>query len=746
MSVSYGRAFLCLVILQLAYFSPVFFNGEVIFPHNNDRELASPKRVDDSLRVSNRKFSDNSSQFIPTINQHLNGRHRAWLATWTPNIQLGRPDYQRWPSKANLITHVLSFFTHNPFVLYTVLTLLIFCLTGIFCFLFLKSLDLHPLACFALAATYSLGTYHSYWITFVQFIAVRCWTFGLLWLVVEFIKRRRFVSGVGISFFVYCLLMMGRLQAVVRSGYLVIGFAVIYLLISNYKAKAKLYTALLLCAAALFGIITTAPTYLDLFINSARSARMSNVSDQFFLANLPGFENINEFMLFLHQFFDPFWFGNPIEPNYAFTFNGLSLTPLCFILFLLSFLDGQWRRLWPWQVFIAICLFATLCPPAYLFMVHYMGFHLQCSKPLGAAVIPAVVLAGSALDHILRHGMKQIKLSYVLIALSLLVSGFVASDHFQKLQWGFIAASLLMVLSTLLFVKTRSVILLFLLVATTVFIYGFNITLMRPLSHIHISSPLLERIKHETKDGTRYAWVGPSKRVLPPNQEILFGIESIHSYDSISSVNYQKLTRQLSKRGAVKYGRHFKYITDPNLNQPAFSYTGISLFLSYQELSDTLIRKVGEVNNIKLYKTLEKPILEAQLINFKKDKEKVLLEGGLFNQRRLEVQRLESWDDFLRFRVTRHEKESLLFISQQYHPQWRALDDGTKLKTVMINDFYLGVIIPAHTNTVELEFRPYARFSWIPQVIFIALGLLVMLLSIKRLFIRYSKERDQAKV
>jgi hypothetical protein len=76
----------------------------------------------------------------------------------------------------------------------------------------------------------------------------------------------------------------------------------------------------------------------------------------------------------------------------------------------------------------------------------------------------------------------------------------------------------------------------------------------------------------------------------------------------------------------------------------------------------------------------------------------------------------------MRFKVTSADKETLLFVSQQAHPYWQATSQGRPLPTITINNFYLGAVIPPQTTEVELEFRPFVIWSWVPQVIYSALG------------------------
>jgi hypothetical protein len=43
---------------------------------------------------------------------------------------------------------------------------------------------------------------------------------------------------------------------------------------------------------------------------------------------------------------------------------------------------------------------------------------------------------------------------------------------------------------------------------------------------------------------------------------------------------------------------------------------------------------------------------------------------------------------------------------------------------VVVDGFYQGVIVPPDTGTLELSFRPFIRWAWVPQALFVlAFGL-----------------------
>src|SRR6516165_4475406 len=176
---SYRSAFFLLLGVFVLHFSRILFDSEVIFPHDNSLEVGLSEKPN-STRISNRKFSDQSSVFVPELANNLRSDRQNWLATWNPHVQLGREAFHDALSRAFVLTNLLSCFTSNPFVLYTTLILLTVGLTAGFLLLFLRSLGLHPVACGCAAIGLGFTTATSYWLCFVMFVSDVCWLVCLL--------------------------------------------------------------------------------------------------------------------------------------------------------------------------------------------------------------------------------------------------------------------------------------------------------------------------------------------------------------------------------------------------------------------------------------------------------------------------------------------------------------------------------------------------------------------------------------
>ena len=78
--------------------------------------------------------------------------------------------------------------------------------------------------------------------------------------------------------------------------------------------------------------------------------------------------------------------------------------------------------------------------------------------------------------------------------------------------------------------------------------------------------------------------------------------------------------------------------------------------------------------------------------------------------------------EHLRFELEERAEETVLFVSQEYHPQWVARSGAERLETMRINGLYQGVRVPAGTSEVALRFEPWVRWAHLPQIAFALAG------------------------
>ena len=320
-------AFLVLLGAFTLLFGRILFRGEVIFPHDNALEAGEAENSAPS-RLSNRKFSDESSAFIPELVNALDSKNKAWLSTWNPAVELGRPAFHvSGLSRAYALTNLVSAFTRDAFVVYTALVLLTVGLTSVFQLLFLRALGIHPAACLLGALGLGFCSALMYWLTFLMFLSAICWSVCLLWLIMEFIRENSWPAALGLAFATYSLLLTGYPQMTILLASMVGLFTLVRLAEVRVSGKKMAWSALRLLGCAMAGGLASLPVYFDLMEVARDSARLRGVSDSFFLAVLPSHDGFGEIAGFLTTIFDWSWPGNAIAPVFPARVQWIELYP-----------------------------------------------------------------------------------------------------------------------------------------------------------------------------------------------------------------------------------------------------------------------------------------------------------------------------------------------------------------------------------------------------------------------------------
>ncbi len=727
-----------LAAILFLFATPFLFRDEVLSGHPNDIEVGLPEsRASD--RFLSRKHSDLVRYYVPEIHQHLHGDSASWLSTWTPHTELGRPTNHLFGlGKAFPLTHVLSWFCTDAFRLYTLQALLAIALAALFGYLLLDSLGLHPCACLAGALGLSLGFPIVFGLSFVVFTWGTCWTLALSWCVKLTIDRPKAAPITGASFALYCLLLSGYPQQIVGSAYLVAGFAVLRLFLLPVPWKARGMRALLLLCAALVGGLASFPVYADLVSTVDLSARVG-IEEFFFSRGALSIEGWRDVFRALTHVFDGLWLGHPLVEDSDSPLNGWSLTPPFLVLIALSTLHPRRARLVPLYLFVsAFALFAAW-KEAHSFAVRYLGLNLSRMSPLRIAFEPAMILAAYGADALLRFEPKlAARMGLCVLPLVVALPGaFVDASDLDRLR---VAVGLLLYAGIVAFAWKRSRVILVSVLFLGTLYYASSLRLSWPRAEIRLDSPLVEVLREETRDGSRFAWVDRVKPlVLPSNEEALLDLKSVHSYDSLASAYYQRWAMGAGASrlvGAV--GRRAESLSlDFLAHDPLAPYAGVGVVLARAPL--TGLERLRRSGSVFAYRLQRKPVLQAQVQDFELEEPDSAHIPAPSASGSLAVERRIDQDDRLAFGVTPRTEPTVLFVSQQYHPRWEASSSGHPLSTLRVNGFYQGVLLPPGTNEVELRFRPFVRWSFVPQVVFALAG--IAFLVRRRISARRGAER-----
>ena len=737
---SYRAAFWLYVLLFSLLTFPFWGGSEVVAPYRQYNHIALTD-TSGSAHIENNKFSDFTKVYIPEIDEHLHGSRTGAFALWNNENELGRPlGHFAGFSPAYLPTWLLyTFGVENPFVVITILSLVTCFLSGLFVLLFCREINIAPFAGLVAGSCLATSPLFMYWLTFPMFPSIWCWTAGVLWSVTRMAKKKGLLGWVVVAFSTYSLLMLGYPQGVVYQAYILLGYG-LYLAYCIYKTAGLNATVRFstLCALAIIvGVASASPAYVDLIHTASESLRL-NADASFFTKYLPKFTTISDAIMFFALSFIPELFGNPIEMTFPFKYDGVSITLL--MLFLASVcLLTSFKRTWGWWFAIMLLLALTFVEPLFLLAVKYFGFNLSPSTPLGSTLLPLIVLVAYGTNALVnRSPAKTISLSIVLSSIFVFITILIGLDfglsQGVKIEWGTFVVTLILV--GLLFVQYKRFHpwLLAASLIITIAISSFPLMLRQNQNAIAITSPLVETVRKNLPQGSRFAMAAPTVWVLEPNFNASVGLSSVHTYNSLSSRRYHKLIEALGGE-MLTLGRHNLSIS-PDYNSAMFWMSDISLMLSKERLAHENLEYLGEESGVHLSRVNSRMGNSLQVLV----PDTIELKNGsmeIGDPRLLEIHtpsKLLDFGDVLEFKLD-STKSSIFILSQKFHRDWVASvskkGEWVPANTIDVNGVFQGVLLPSNVDMVRLEFKPFVRYMFISHIFWLLL-FTVLVISIFR--------------
>jgi hypothetical protein len=728
---NYKSAFFAYCFVFMALMSP-FFLGQVIAPHRQYRELGASVAGATAGHIENRKFGDFSNAYIPEIWAHMHAARSGWLALWSGQNELGRPLYQiSGLSPAYPPSWVIARLTGDPWRFITVLSLWTCFMAGLFFLLFCREISLSPLAGLVAGTSLAASPLFMYWLTFPMFPAVWCWASGALWAVTRLCRKPDLLGWSVLAFSGYSLLMTAYPQPVVFHAYILGGYG-LYLACRKYQqGPLEAGRFLALSASALFvGGALALPVYIDLAHISAESARVAP-DPSFFTVILPRLDSLGTAVRLFVLTTAPELLGNPIGSAYPFSYDGLSVTPLVVFLTVVGLLT-VFRKTWGWWLAICVLCLLGFVHPLYAFGVKYLGFNLSRSTPLGSIMLPLSIITAYGVDALGKRSRpwelaRTVWVAVVSVMMVIAVGLVFGLAHGVEIRWAMVLAML--VLAGLLAAQVRATRPVLWILALGVVLVSISHPLMlrQDPSRIAKTSALVDKVRANLPDGSRFAVAAPGLAVLPPNLNAELGLPSIHSYNSLSSRRYHLLIEALGGK-VVTYGRWNGAIS-PDYNSAMFWMSNIGLMLSPTELHQRNLKDLGEVSGVHLYGVVSRmgPALQVFLPQAEEGRDELQIADPRLLPRHA-PSKLRDQGDRLEFGVTPGQP-SVLILSQKYYRDWQAQvftqSGWAPAKTTVVNGVFQGVLLASGAQRVRLEFRPYARYAWIAHVFWLLLAALL---------------------
>lgn len=717
----YRLVFIAYVLLAALLTFRYWALGDVIAPHRQAIELDRPAISDSALE--NRKFSDYSNGYIPELTQLMHGRRSGWLTEWSDANELGRPlGHLSAFSPAYPPAALLGRLVPDPHRFITILSLSTCLIGGVFVLLLCRQLSLAPIAGLIAGTSMATSPLFMYWLTFQMFPAVATWAAGALYAMTRLSRRRDLAGWAILSFSVYSLLLTGYPQSVVIHAYFLsaFGLALATRQWQETGRKAAMHYFGWLAAACLVAIVLCIPAHLDVYRTALDSTRIT-ADPAFFTEYLPRIQNLSDLGRFLTLASYPEILGRPIAPDFPFAYDGLSITPPT-IFFAICALLLAFRQTWGWWIAIVLAVTFTVSPTAFLFGVKYLGFNLSPSIPLGNALLPIALVVAYGVHALygIAQPARNWKLAPALGAIVVLAglggSIVFAQHHGVAVAWPTVALALIAILLLTLQMARRSPWLPCTAVLVTVGYSAYPLMLHQDPANIAMTSPLEKAVREHLPADARYAVLSPGLRALPPNFNASLGLNSIHSYNSLSSYRYRDLLKELGSDNRA-FGRWNDSI-QPDFHSRAFWMSNIAVILSPTELAPiSVLRYVGHIGTAYMYEVTSRmgccvqvPIDAGTNAQGDFDFALATLKASAAAKKTADL------GDVKEFAVAGRTRSALV-VSQKFHRDWKAqvltASGWRAAPTVAINGVFQGVVLPADATQVRLSFLPYAQFAWI---------------------------------
>jgi hypothetical protein len=735
---TYRHAFVVFCLSYLCLLAPYWLWGEQMRSACHATASGITSLSPAQYECDQAKLSDQETEFLPEIATQLQTPHQAFVVVRSPWNEFGRPTkHITGNTPANIYTWLVYQLSDDPYVISFVMSVSLTWFAGLFVLLIGREWRLTPLAASIGAIAMVTMPYLMYWATFPMHIATICWSAGLLYGGIRLLRRATLTNWVIVTLSLYALLMLGYPQAVVFALLIVGG----YLFVESIKRAHPLIPFVVgMTSAGISALLLVAPAYLDLYDIYQRSAR-ADVARDFYLLHIQRIDTWLGAAVYSSANLVPQLFGNPGSRDFVFEYDGAGISPWYGLCVLIAVV-GRWRASWWWGISIIGMIGLTLSPAIYQTLVGTVPL-LRISQwaPLWSAILPIGLCVMLAIDTLTTAPPSRLALIVTMWVTLIALVGVGAWSVAQSLRTAIILWQLnvlvMMVIGMLGLVwlpKYRAWLVIGLTVATII-IYSLPLQRRQPAEAVVTASPLTTAITNHLPNQSRFANLSVELgHLMPPNFNTLHGVASIHTYHNFIGTPYQRAIAQLGGK-LVTHGRINNAVA-PDFAGTMFWMSNIGMVMSHQPLTHPNLVAVARVGDAYLATTVTRmgPSWRTTVVNNNANDIRI---DDYRTRPSLPILSHIDRGDRIELTVDLVTQTTLVVISEQFSPTWQAqVFDGETwrpTRTVTVNGAFLGVIVPANTRAVQLEYATPIRWMWLSHLTWLIIGCVVLGVNWRRI-------------
>ena len=756
------------ILISLLFFYPVFLENKIPLPTDALVGAHIPwsevkwKGYPAGVPIKNQEITDAISQFYPW--RKLVGEF--WRAgkvpLWNPYMFNGTPFLATLHSAALYPLNLLYVF-FNDYIAWSSLVFSQILLSGIFMYVFLRSLNLRNIASLMGGITFAFSGYMVAWLEFATGGHAGLWLPLLLYFERKMLLEKKAIYVIAVVATYFMIFTAGDFQVplFISITYLLFGAYLIYFEIKQKKESLK--NLIYLIFVFILGIILSAPQLLptiELFLQSVRQYD-PYIKEYFY--GLMGWEKITNFIW-------PDFFGNIVTRNYwgKYGFHEyisyVGIIPLVYVFYSFIVKKAILEKFFWFLLFISlIFLFPT---PFGL-----LPYKLQIPGLSTSSASRIIYLVDFSLAALTAYGIdkwlkskdtKLLKTTFLITVLCCISMGLLRLIMLNSQYTNFTYPTISNLSVSFRNMIPQTVLLIFFLCVLTVFYKAKLVFGGRKIENYFLYLTVVLMMLLSLADILRFAWkntaFGPIKFLFPETEitnylsnnsgtsRIAGGIPTnlFMPYKLYSAEGYDPLYPEKNSRwysivdwgntdnlggrygiihyfessainyAAVKYIVDYKKDIHGQINSKGDFYKGVDS-LRYLEVFREGEITIFENKKALPYVWLTNNYFVAENINdsvnkmIKSDYPILLLNKtpreilGKNNPKYSVTEIVKGYNE-IKFN-TSSDEDSLLFLSESYYPGWKAYVDGKDSEIFVANYLFQSIFIPKGEHLVSFQYK-----------------------------------------
>lgn len=728
------------IVAVAAFFYQTVFFGKLPAPtddlvglYHPWRDVYSPS-YPRGVPYKNFLITDPIRQQIPWKSVVMSAWKNGSLPGWNPYSGAGVPLNANIQAQPFYPFTILFSFLQFP-VAWSILVILQPLLSMIFFYMFVRRHGVSPYAASIGGLLYAFCGFSIAWMTWGTITQTALWIPCLLFCIdagiEQYAKKQGYISAIATLFVGYALVTAGHMQVAFYGGMLSLVYAI-------WRLRAKphaFYSSGVRLGLVAFGIVVlTSFQWLPFVRYSVITGR---------LASLDVWKTEGWFLPFAHliQEIVPDYFGNPATLNYWGTWNYGEMVGYISILGLLFASQALFRpglsRFFSFLL-IGSLLVAVDSPIARIpYMLHIPGFSvLQPTRILVLFDLSVAVLAANGIDIVFQE--KRIRWGWVVgvigvFLLSVVSLRFLSAEHMLIAKRNVLYSGIVVGTSTVvLFLSTRRygkfkgavLLVVFLVLLADLFRFGWKFTPFTPAEYFFPkTSKTLTYLQRQKKP---FRVMSLDDRILPPNTNAYYSVESVDLYDPITSQRYQTFLEAVSVNHPLESERSAaqRIYTVRNIDSILLPYLNVKYVLSPAPISRPFLSEVMNEGMVAVYeytRFVPRVYIAPTVVTVNRSLDALntlfsfpvgtvavteqavsILSVPLSDS---EGTRLIHYsDNILRFEVTAVNPRIVVILTS-FDPGWRATIDGKSAVLIRANYLFSAIVVPEGTHEVQLIYR-----------------------------------------